>query len=277
MPSLDAVHPFWTLFLLVSEISTEGGLAVCGLFPVENRISVYSYARHSLEDGYSVSYLTTISNSDLVEKLEKHWPGFASYIDSRYLSIRAAQNYFPRKELPAASSEVKSQKKSAKNSIILICPDAISTYVRLRQASSKAKSTTSAVENILQFEDSLCRQFFSSIVVCGVFNELIQSFDAISLIRFMTYHGFVIARNGKIVALTSDMIIAAMRRVIDLILGDHSSTLIFKSLKIIHNLDEDIILENPERFSEKLKKLLGERTSKQILDAAAEEMRRLLS
>jgi hypothetical protein len=137
-------------------------------------------------------------------------------------------------------------------------------------------TTDLKINGIMKFENSVSKRFSDCIVVCSVFDRLMQSLDFIPLMSFVKYHDLAVRHDGKIISLSQIDIINAVKTAMDAILNEGSSTLILKTLQHVYNLDEEAILREPDVWCTKLKKVCGEHTANLMLYAAAAEIRKLV-
>jgi hypothetical protein len=68
-------------------------------------------------------------------------------------------------------------------------------------------------------------------------------------------------------------IISAIRLGIDKTVGNNTSNLILKTMKLIYRIDEDIIIKQPKLFADTLVKIIGDSAAKPILFNILEELR----
>lgn len=61
--------------------------------------------------------------------------------------------------------------------------------------------------------------------------------------------------------------IRKIRAAIDQSLGKETSDLIFKTLKLVYKIDEEVIVSNPELFEEKIRKMLGDSAAEAVIKA----------
>jgi hypothetical protein len=253
------------------------------LHTVKSPRDVYGYIRYALESGNTISYLTTSSREILTRDISEDWSGVSIYISSNQLSILSAYDYFPRdagKRLVALKANTVSSKLlRSKNSIVVLCPGAISEYVELSSHESPAQSEGSStkVDRIKQLETSVGAQFHDSIIVCCLFDKFVQCLEIVPLLHLLKHHQLAIRSRGEIIPLSEDDILGAMNRGIDAAMGDGCSTLLFKTIHHVYNIDENTLLLKPEVWHDKLKKLLGERSSALIEKAITKEIRKLIT
>ena len=116
------------------------------LLVVKNPKKVHNYVRQVLENGNRVRYLTTASRTDLIAKMSARWSGVGRYVRSGRLSVQSAYNHFPEDEGHVAGK--KSQAKSVKNTIVIICPTAVTEYFKTRVP--KSVTLESKVNSIMK-------------------------------------------------------------------------------------------------------------------------------
>ncbi len=122
------------------------------LLVVKNPKKVHNFFRQVLENGNRVRYLTTASRTDLIAKMSAHWSGVGRYVRSGRLSVQSAYNHFPEDEGHDVAGK-KSQAKSVKNTIVIICPTAVKEYFKTR--APKSVTTESKVNSIMKLESSV--------------------------------------------------------------------------------------------------------------------------
>jgi hypothetical protein len=64
--------------------------------------------------------------------------------------------------------------------------------------------------------------------------------------------------------------IEKIKAAIDQTMGEGTSELVFKTLKLVYHIEEDTIISNPELFREKIKKLFGYPIAEMILKAISD-------
>jgi hypothetical protein len=201
------------------------------------------------------------------------WPGVGRYVKSGQLSVQSAYNHFPEDEGRDVAGKKLHAAKSVKNAFVIICPTAVTEYVKASVPKSVTKE--SKVNSIMKLEASVGDQFSNSVVVCCVFDRFVQSLDLASLLILMKYHALAVRHDDKIIPLSDPDVIDTIRKGMG-VLGVGSSTLILKTLQHVYNIDERAILQEPFIWCNVLKKICGEDSANLILNAIAEEMRKLM-
>lgn len=250
------------------------------MFVVRSPRNIYSYVKQILEDGNKVEYLTSLPREILARNITHHWSSAGSFIDSKQLSIRSSTDYFPKEELHKigtlkATESLKPGK--SKDSIVILCPAAVATYLRtVRHKSDKQFGTmVSKVNRIIEFETAVSKRFLDNVIVCCLFERFFRGLDTVPLLLLMKYHKIAIASNN-VISVSQDEILDAIKRGIDSTMGERTSLLIFKTLLHIYKIDESFALRNPELWYSKLEKLLGTHNHDQIQRAIANEVGKLI-
>jgi hypothetical protein len=251
------------------------------LFTVKDARGVYAYARQALEDGNRVSYLCTQSSDELARNMSKLWHDAETYVNSNQLSIQSAYDFFPNSRRLGIGKKANTPSKvprTVKNSIVLICPAAVSAYVRSLLYEPRSRSETIGLQTngIIDFEELVNDRYLGSTLVCCVFDQFVRSLDIVSLLLLMKHHKFVIGSDGQIMPISEDEIIDAVKRSLDFVMGDGSSTLILKTLQFVYHVSENDILHNPSACFGKFEKMLGAQSANKIRSAALREIRKLI-
>ena len=249
------------------------------LFAVNSPKKVYSYVRQALEEGNRVDYLSTQSSANLTNNLSNFWSDVASYVKSNQLSIRSAYDYFPGGTQKKAKNSNPKIPSPVKKSIVILCPAAVSAFVKLRLYESHQQSETIGLKanSIAYLETFVGSKFSGSTIVCCVFGRFVQSLDIVSLLHLMKNHELAIGGDGRMIPLSEDDIVDALRKGMESVMGQGSSTLVLKSLQFVYHIGENDILANPSACFEKFEKMLGGLTTDKIRSAASREIRKLIS
>ncbi|AFU60229.1 hypothetical protein Ngar_c33140 [Candidatus Nitrososphaera gargensis Ga9.2] len=64
--------------------------------------------------------------------------------------------------------------------------------------------------------------------------------------------------------------IEKIKTAIDQTLGEETSELVFRTLKLVYHIDEDTIVSNPELFRKKIKRMFGDQIVEMILKAISD-------
>jgi hypothetical protein len=93
----------------------------------------------------------------------------------------------------------------------------------------------------------------------------------------MRHHKLVLGIDGKVTSLSEENVVNAVRTGMDHVLGEGSSSLVFKTLQYIYHIREDAIFQNPSICFNKFEKMLGELAASKIRSAASRELRKLIN
>jgi hypothetical protein len=250
------------------------------LFTVKDPKSVHAFVRQALEGGNRITYLSIQSSAELTGYLSESWPDVETYITSNRLSIQSAYDYFPGggHKIGKNANTNSPARRSVKNSIVVLCPAAVSSYVKVRlyESRSQSESIGFRVKSVTDFEASVVNQFVGRTLVCCVFDRFVRTLDIVSLLLLINHHKFAIGRDGQIMPLSEDAIMDAIKRALDFVMGDGSSSLILKTLRFVYHVYEDDILQDPSVCFGRIEKMLGEPSANKIRSAASREIRKLI-
>lgn len=119
---------------------------------------------------------------------------------------------------------------------------------------------TNNIEKLLDYEKKIGRSFGNIAIdaICyfdaGTFSQL----GLARIIHFLDYHENVVYHGGIYLQWQPQMIVEVINRSIDAVLGQGTSMLLQRMMKVVHQLDYDsVLLSKPELFEEQLRKMFG--------------------
>ncbi|HXG06962.1 MAG TPA: hypothetical protein VNI77_06525 [Nitrososphaera sp.] len=135
------------------------------------------------------------------------------------------------------------------------------------------------VQAVLEYEKQLQHSnvFGKSVEFICWYNDL-KLFERLpfsSLLYILNAHDATIHTGWKYRRWYSDDIFGYVRDGLDNVLGAGTAYLIFKTLKMVYNVDPvEVITSRPELFEEKITRVLGERTAENVLKMIADAIRK---
>jgi hypothetical protein len=131
----------------------------------------------------------------------------------------------------------------------------------------------------MMFEEEMGKTFPTNTgMVCWYKEEWINSLSLASLIKVLITHKYTIHNDWKYKAWNANEIINLISKGIDKRLGEGSSTLLFQAMKIVHKLNQDVIVSRPVIFEGILKRLLGnDQYASPLLDTIFEQIIKKIS
>jgi hypothetical protein len=101
--------------------------------------------------------------------------------------------------------------------------------------------------------------------------EWLNSLSLASLIKTLITHKYVVYDDWKNKAWTENEIINLISKGIDKSLGEGSATLLFQTMRIIHKLNQDVVVSRPVVFEATLKRLLDDQQVS-VMDSISKEI-----
>jgi hypothetical protein len=124
----------------------------------------------------------------------------------------------------------------------------------------------------MMFEEAMGRTFPNNTsMVCWYLQNWLSNLSLASIIRVLTNHKYTIHSGWKYKEWTEKEIIDTISKGIDKKLGEGTATLLFKTMRTVHKLDQDVIVPRPVVFEGILKSLMGEDSADLAIDSIRKE------
>lgn len=240
---------------------------------------MYEQVSKYLSNGQAVIYAAEIKPSRVVQQMSK-------IIDQRVPSGEEIERYIEDGALTVIDKDeiysntnqfdidgllqswhslvLKAKRKSRHKGLLTI--GAVSAFLQ-----------TNNIDRLFEYENKIASQKIPKTIetICW-YNEpdLFAKLRYSQVLSILKAHDATIHDGWSYRQWYADTIIGCVRDGIDKTLGNGSSNLILKTLKLVYNLDKEIIISRPELFEEKLIKMIGEDTTEYIFGIITDTIRK---
>jgi hypothetical protein len=137
-------------------------------------------------------------------------------------------------------------------------------------------------QNLIEYEEQVAKHYDGGVqVFCCYTKELIDKLPLGYLLRLLAAHqNTVISSNDNNHQGTFGRSNQNIPRTIDLIeeglteaLGKETCALVMKTLKLIYKIDRNKIVDDPENFEEKIRRMIGKETADSVMRLIAERIK----
>jgi hypothetical protein len=233
---------------------------------------LYKMANRCLSNYYAVIYgaeaiIDESGGNRVVENISKSEQtkdniskGFLTVIGSNQIHEKCGANYdaivkFWNSSVKEAGEKTKGK---SKGTILFSAPD------------SYFKNDQHGI--FMMFEEAMGRTFSNNTsMICWYLQNWLSNLSLASIIRVLTNHKYTIHSGWKYKEWTEKEIIDTVSKGIDKKLGEGTATLLFKTMRTVHKLDQDTIVPRPVAFEGILKSSMGEDSADPVIDSIREE------
>ncbi len=252
--------------------------------PEQKRLIPYSHFYEKivlyLSQGYAVIYAVESDITQVVLNLSKACSiEIEEYIEKGALTIIDANSFYSPSEtrfdweilVAQWQKVVSSVAKKGKFKRIMVMGMPHAAFFGSRENQQK----------LIEYEEQVAKHYDGTLqVFCCYTKELVDKLPLGYLFRLLAAHQDTANRsnsdnqgsfgtNNQIAQRMTDLIEEGLTEGV----GEETSALVFKTLKLIYKIDRDKIVSNPETFEEKIRRMLGKEAADPILKMIAERIK----
>jgi hypothetical protein len=248
------------------------------------KLAIYKQIWEYLSNGYAVVYAAESNPSKMIQQMSKLTKELApageteikNYISSGALTILSGDEFFPpsTRQPPDPhkmislwhSHLLKAQKRSKPRGVIAI-----------GDPSAFLEPGNKHWIKLAAYERSMGKEFAKPVeAICWYSNpKVVAKLSFSDLVTIINSHHSTIHNGWSYREWRPHDIIRQVEEGMDRILGEGTTRLIFKTLKLVYKIDpERTIIFKPEVFEEKLRKILGDSISKLLFEVLADALRK---
>lgn len=251
------------------------------------KLAIYKRIWDYLSSGYAVIYAAESDPSKMIRQVSKLAKELApareteieKYITSGALTIISRDEFYsPSKtQLPDInkmlslwhSHVLKAQKRSKPRGVI-----AIGNPSAFLELDNKHRI------KLAEYERAIGKEFAKPVeAICWYSNsKVVAKLSFSNLVTLINYHHSTIHDGWSYREWRPYDIVAQVEEGMDRVLGEGTTRLIFKTLKLVYKIDpERTIIFQPEVFEEKLTKIMGNSVSQLLFEVLADALRKEMS
>lgn len=237
--------------------------------------AIYKRIQDYLSNGYAVIYAAEPDPSKVIQRLSKiatlDWEIENHIANKALIIVDRDEFYSPRmtqldaRRLTNSWLSLISQTKRQYRSKGIVAIGTLSAFLRAGNA-----------QKLFEYEHAIDKQFSWPIeTVCLYDNaRLTAKLSFSQLVSILNFHNATIHNGWFYRQWRFDDIIAFVREGVDNVFGNETSSLIFKTLKLVYRLTEETIALQPGLFEEKVSRIIGGPAAELAFEIIADAIRK---
>lgn len=251
---------------------------------------IYTKVSEYLMKNYAVIYGAEGNPSRVIMKMREHEMNVGELVDSHKLviidknrstlplslfSIRKGEVRLANTLVASRRDQfgISNKSRPKRFAIFLSPPDALLRHCyRDSNNEQQVPITISSCEHLIDIYDRAISNLSVVEIICCYTDKTFRELGLSEIIGILDSHKFIIRSGWKQKAISRRLIVELVERGIDKALGTGTCSLIFKTLRLVYNMDaEDSMFMSPHRFETILSRIIGNRAGL-VVDSVKQEI-----
>jgi hypothetical protein len=225
-----------------------------------------------LEANYAVIYIAEPRAVDVIPVLGRILGGIEGYVETGALTIIEPRIFF------SADTECTILFKQWEKLFEMKRTNRFAGAVAVGMLGDLFFDQSNHHSKVIDYESILAQRLPENVqFVCGYLTEWLDKLSLAHLIALLDKHDGSLRRDFTISPLQRLKLVEAIRNVLAKKLDAETAELIFDTFRLVYKLRDTDIVSQPDKFVDKLGKLLGEAASRIIIESLRQELLTIVS